>query len=63
MRQLLSGTKHDQNDIIRHLPESQDNCGSGGMLFVATGAQMAPPQRYRRASISGAIWHPENNME
>jgi hypothetical protein len=25
-----------------YLPESQDNCGSGGMLFTATRAQMAP---------------------
>jgi hypothetical protein len=31
-----------------YLPESQDNCGSGGMLFTATRAQMAPPHGYRQ---------------
>jgi hypothetical protein len=31
--QLLTGTKHYQNGVIMYLPERQDNCGSGGMLF------------------------------
>jgi hypothetical protein len=35
--------KHYQNDIIRYLLKSQDNCGSGGLLVKATRAQMAPP--------------------
>jgi hypothetical protein len=32
IQQLLTGTKHYQNGILIYLPESQDNCGSGGML-------------------------------
>jgi hypothetical protein len=35
IQQLLPGTKHYQNDIIRYLHESQDNFDSGGMLFLA----------------------------
>jgi hypothetical protein len=59
MQQLLTGTKYYQNNI-RYLPESKGNCGSGGMLFSATRAQMAPPHRFRQASDSEAIWlHPE----
>jgi hypothetical protein len=34
-----------------YLPKSQANCGSGGMLFTATRAQMAPPHGYRRPSV------------
>jgi hypothetical protein len=34
--QLLTGTKQYQNGILIYLPESQDKCGSGGMLFTAT---------------------------
>jgi hypothetical protein len=56
IQRLLTGTKHYQNGIIMYLPESQDNCGSGGMLFTATRAQMAPPHRYRQPSVSGSIW-------
>jgi hypothetical protein len=52
----LTGTKHYQNGIIIYLPESQDNCGSGGMLFTATRAQMAPPHGYRQPSVSDSIW-------
>jgi hypothetical protein len=48
-----------QNGVIRNLPERQDYCDSGGMLFKATQAQMAPPHGYRHASFSGAMWQPE----
>jgi hypothetical protein len=53
------GAKDCQNDVIRYLPQRQGNCDSGGMLYSATQAQMAPPPGYRRISVSGAIWHPE----
>jgi hypothetical protein len=43
IQQLLTDTKHCQNDIIRYLPESQDKCASGGLRFLAIRAQMAPP--------------------
>jgi hypothetical protein len=46
IQQIFTGTKHDQNGIIIYLPESQDNCGSGGMLFTTTRAQMSPPHGY-----------------
>jgi hypothetical protein len=39
IQQLRTGTKQNiyyQNGILIYLPESQDNCGSGGMLFTAT---------------------------
>jgi hypothetical protein len=52
----LNWYQHDQNGIIIYLPESQDNCGSGGMLFTATRAQMAPPPGYRQPSVSDSIW-------
>jgi hypothetical protein len=47
MQELRTGTKHYQNDIVRWLPESQDNCDSGGMSPMAIGAQVAPPDGYR----------------
>jgi hypothetical protein len=56
IQQLLTGTTHYQNGIIIYLPESQVNCGSGGMLLTATRAQMAPPHGYRQPSVSGSIW-------
>jgi hypothetical protein len=57
MQQLLTGTKDYQNGIIMYLPESQDNCGSGGvLLFTATRAQMAPPHGYWQPYILGSIW-------
>jgi hypothetical protein len=51
MLQLLPGTKHYQNDIVRCVPESQDNCNSGDMPPMATGAQVAPPHGCRQTSI------------
>jgi hypothetical protein len=56
IQHLLTGTNHYQNGIISYLPESQDNCGSGGMLFTATRAEMAPLHRYRQTSTNGSIW-------
>jgi hypothetical protein len=55
-QQLLTGTKHFQNGIIMYLPESQDNCGSGAMLFTVTRAQTAPPHGYRQPSVSDSTW-------
>jgi hypothetical protein len=43
IQELLSGTKHYQNDMIECLPGSQDNCDSGGMPPMAIGAQVATP--------------------
>jgi hypothetical protein len=48
-----------QNGVIRNLPDSRDYCDSGGMLFKATQAQMAPQHGYWRASLSGAMWQLE----
>jgi hypothetical protein len=58
IQHLLTDTKHYQNDIIRYLPESQDKRASGGLRSLAIGAQMAPPRRYRQASIAEAKWLP-----
>jgi hypothetical protein len=51
IQQLLTGTKHDQNDMIRYLPESQLTCDSGGMPPMSMGAQAAPPHGYRQTSV------------
>jgi hypothetical protein len=56
IQQLLTGTKHYQNGIIIYLPERQDHCGSGGMLFTLTRTQLAPPHGYRQPSVSDSIW-------
>jgi hypothetical protein len=56
IQQLLTGTEHYWNGIIICLPESQDSCGSGGVLFTATRAQMASPHGYRQPSVLGSIW-------
>jgi hypothetical protein len=55
IQQLLTGTKHYQNDIIRYLPESQLNCDSGGMPPMAIGAQAAPSHGYRQTSVLGSM--------
>jgi hypothetical protein len=52
---FLIGSKHDQNDIIRHLSESQLNCDSGGMPPMAIGAQAAPPHGYSQTSVLVSI--------
>jgi hypothetical protein len=45
---------------LSYMPErqakSQNNCGSGGMLYTATRAQMAPPHGYRQPSFLDSIW-------
>jgi hypothetical protein len=58
LQHLLTGTKHCQNGIVSYLPESQDNCGSGGMLFTAIQAEMAPLHGHRQTSTNGSIRDP-----
>jgi hypothetical protein len=42
IQQLLAGTKHFQNDSNGCLPESQDDCDSGGMPAMAIEASRTP---------------------
>jgi hypothetical protein len=51
LQQLLTGTKHYQNDNIRCLPDWKDNCDSGGMPLMAIEAQVASPHGYRQTPI------------
>jgi hypothetical protein len=37
--------------MIRRVPESQDNCDSGGMPPMAIGAKVAPPNEYRQTPV------------
>jgi hypothetical protein len=42
--------------VLSYLPESQNNCGSGGMPFTVTRAQTAPLHEYRQPSVSDSRW-------